>query len=53
VLEPGDVIYELNKTPVVSIAALRGVLDQMKPGSPAVLQIQRGTKLRYVVIDLE
>jgi len=53
VLEPGDVIYEMNKTPVVSIAALRGVLDQMKPGSSAVLQIQRGTKLRYVVIDLE
>jgi serine protease Do len=53
VLEPGDVIYEMNKTPVVSIAALRSVLDQMKPGSSAVLQIQRGTKLRYVVIDLE
>ncbi|HVO97797.1 MAG TPA: trypsin-like peptidase domain-containing protein [Bryobacteraceae bacterium] len=53
VLEPGDVIYELNKTPVVSIAAMRSVLDQMKPGAPAVLQIQRGSKLRYVVIDLE
>lgn len=52
-LEPGDVIYEVNKTPVVSIDALRSVLDQMKPGEPAVLQIQRGTKLRYVVIDLE
>lgn|SRR5487761_2211077 len=52
-LQPGDVIYELNKTPVVSIDALRSVLDQMKPGEPAVLQIQRGTKLRYVVIELE
>lgn len=53
VLEPGDVIYEINKTPVVSVDALRSTLDQMKPGDPAVLQIQRGTKLRYVVIELE
>jgi S1-C subfamily serine protease len=53
VLEPGDVIYEINKTPTVSIAALRAVLDATKPGDTAVLQVQRGTKLRYVAIDLE
>jgi serine protease Do len=53
VLEPGDVIYEINKTPTVSIAALRAVLDTTKPGDTAVLQVQRGTKLRYVAIDLE
>jgi serine protease Do len=53
VLELGDVIYEINKTPVVSIAALRAVLDATKPGETAVLQIQRGTKLKYVAIDLE
>ncbi len=32
VLEPGDVIYEINKTPTVSIAALRAALDAIKPG---------------------
>jgi S1-C subfamily serine protease len=53
VLEPGDVIYEINKTPTVSIAALRAVLDATKPGDTAVLQVQRGTKLRYIAIDLE
>lgn len=52
-LEPGDVIYEINKTPVVSIAALRSVLDTTKPGDTAVLHIQRGTKLKYIAIDLE
>ncbi len=52
-LEPGDVIYEINKTPTVSIDALRAVLDTTKPGDTAVLQIQRGTKLKYVAIDLE
>lgn len=53
VLEPGDVIYEINKTPTVSIAALRAVLDTTKAGDTAVLQIQRGTKLKYIAIDLE
>jgi len=53
VLEPGDVIYEINKTPTVSIAALRSALDSTKPGDTAVLQVQRGTKLRYIAIDLE
>jgi len=53
VLEPGDVIYEINKTPTVSIKALRAVLDAAKPGDTAVLHIQRGTKLKYIAIDLE
>jgi serine protease Do len=53
VLEPGDVIYEVNKTPAVSIAALRAVLDATKAGDTLVLHIQRGTKLKYVAIDLE
>ena len=53
VLEPGDVIYEVNKTPAVSITALRAVLDAAKSGDTLVLHIQRGTKLKYVAIDLE
>jgi serine protease Do len=53
VLEPGDVIYEINKTPTVSIKALKTVLDAAKPGDTAVLHVQRGTKLRYIAIDLE
>jgi serine protease Do len=52
-LEPGDVIYEVNKTPAVSITALRAALDSTKPGDVAVLQVQRGTRLRYIAIDLE
>jgi serine protease Do len=53
VLEPGDVIYEINKTPTVSIKALRSVIDSAKPGETAVLHVQRGTKLKYIAIDLE
>src|SRR5580698_3822594 len=53
VLEPGDVIYEINKTPTVSIKALRSVIDAAKPSDTAVLHVQRGTKLKYIAIDLE
>jgi serine protease Do len=53
VLEPGDVIYDVNKTPAVSIAALRAALDAIKPGDSVVLHIQRGSKLKYIAIDLE
>ncbi len=49
----GDVIYEVNRTPVVSIKALRSVLDALKPGDPAVLQIERDGKLIYITAEFE
>jgi S1-C subfamily serine protease len=52
-LEVGDVIYEINKTPAVTIAALRATLDKLKSGDPVVLQVERRGKLRYVTIELE
>ncbi len=47
-LAAGDVIYEVNRTPVVSIKALRATLDELKPGDPAILQIERNGKLMYI-----
>jgi serine protease Do len=52
-LEVGDVIYEINKTPAVTVAALRATLDKLKSGDPVVLQVERRGKLRYVTIELE
>jgi serine protease Do len=52
-LEPGDVIYEINRTPAVTIKALRAALEAMKSGDDAVLQIERNGKLMYVTIELE
>ena len=46
-------IYELNRTPVVSIKALRDELDALKSGDDAVLQIQRDNKLMYITLELE
>ena len=52
-LEVGDVIYEINRTPSVTVKALRATLDAMKSGDSAVLQIERNSKLMYITIELE
>jgi serine protease Do len=52
-LEQGDVIYEVNRTPIATVKALRNLLDQLKSGDTAVLQIQRGQKLLYLAVELE
>lgn len=46
-------IYEVNRTPVSSVKALRSVLEGMKPGDTAVLQVQRGEKLLYLTLEFE
>ncbi|HLH41396.1 MAG TPA: trypsin-like peptidase domain-containing protein [Bryobacteraceae bacterium] len=51
--EPGDVIYELNGTPVVSVKLLRDVLASKKAGDAVVLQLERDSKLIYLPIELE
>src|SRR5579875_1097668 len=52
-LEIGDVIYDVNRTPVSSVKTLRAILDQLKAGEPAVLQVERNGKLRYLVAEFE
>ncbi len=52
-LAAGDVIYEVNRTPVVSIKALRATLDALKLGDPAILQIERNGKLMYITVEFE
>ena len=46
-------IYSVNGTPVTSLAALRQVLDRLKPNEPMVLQIEREGHLRYLDLELE
>jgi len=52
-LQLGDVIYEVNRTPVATVKALRDKLDAMKSGDTAVIEVQRNGKLMYIVIELE
>ncbi len=52
-LEPGDVIYSVNGTPVTSIDALRHALDGIPAGKPAVLQVERSGRLMFIAIEFE
>lgn len=52
-LQVGDVIYEVNHVPAVSIRAVTSTLAALKPGDPVVIQVERGGGLMYVTIELE
>jgi serine protease Do len=52
-LEPGDVIYAVNTRSIDSLADLRAAIADVKPGRPAVLQIERNGRLMYVGFALE
>ena len=52
-LQPGDVIYEVNRSPVTTVKGLRAELDPIKSGDPAVLQIERNGHLMYIVLEME
>lgn len=52
-LHPGDIIHALNRTPTGSVEQPRSALHRLRPGDPVVLQIERQSKLQYVVFDME
>jgi len=52
-LTAGDVIHGVNGVPVETLEALRTILDQMKPNTPVVLQIEREGKLTFVSFKLD
>ena len=49
----GDVIYEVNQVPAVSIRAVTSTLEALKSGDPVVLEIERGGTLMYVTLELD
>jgi serine protease Do len=52
-LELGDVIYEINHSPTLTVKFLRDRLNAMKPGDSVVLQVEREGKLLYIPLELE
>jgi serine protease Do len=52
-LTTGDVIRTLNGEPMTTLDRLRTTLQNLKTGSPVVLQIQRDDRLLYVAFTLE
>jgi serine protease Do len=52
-LETGDVIYEMNTAPTLSVQGLREALDKMKSGEAVALQVERNGRLMYLALELE
>jgi len=52
-LRTGDVIHAINTAPVNSVESLRTSLNNLKPGDPVVLQVERDGKLQWLAFDLE
>jgi serine protease Do len=52
-LRAGDVIYSLNGTTIASVADLKAASESLKPGTAAVLQIERAGGLMYLAFRME
>src|SRR5580704_11219436 len=52
-LNLGDVIYEVNGTPVSSVDALRAALDKLKENDPLALLVERDGRLMYITMQIE
>jgi serine protease Do len=50
-LQPGDIIYAMNQTPIESLQQLRSALQPMKPGQAVVLQIERDNQMQYIAFE--
>jgi serine protease Do len=51
-LNPGDVIYAVNRLNVASLAELKAAIARYRSGDPVVLQVQREGKLRLVTLEM-
>jgi serine protease Do len=52
-LQPADVIYAVNRRPVNGLEQLRATLDTLKPGTAAVLHLDRRGELMFLAFTVE
>jgi serine protease Do len=52
-LETGDVIHALNGATIISLEVLNAAIQELKPGDPVVLQIERDGSLQYLAFEME
>ena len=52
-LQPGDVIYSVDRAPVATVEALKKKLDEFKAGDEVVMQIERTGRLMFVTVEME
>jgi len=51
-LHPGDVIVEVNGTPVHDAATLRAAASRVKPGTMALVKVRRGKAIQYAAVPV-
>lgn len=52
-LETGDIIHNVNRTPVDSLSSLRAALADIKPHDPVVLQVERAGGFQWLAFDMQ
>jgi serine protease Do len=49
----GDVIHSLNRVPTNSVDSLRSTFNQLKPGEPGALQVERDGKFTFLTFEMD
>ena len=52
-IEPGDVIWAVNRMPIKTLSELRRALDNARAGDAIVLHLERRGELRYLAFEIE
>ena len=52
-LKTGDIIREIDRTPLQTVPQLQTMVRALKPGDAVVLQIERDGKLQYLAFEMD
>jgi serine protease Do len=52
-LASGDVVYAVNRMPIAGLDELRTTLDELKPGDPVVLHLERRGERMFLAFSVE
>jgi serine protease Do len=52
-LKTGDIIREIDRTPLQTVTQLQAIVRAIKPGDPVVLQVERNGKLQYLAFEMD
>ena len=52
-LKTGDIIREIDRTPLQTVTQLQAIVRALKPGDPVVLQVERNGKLQYLAFEMD
>jgi len=52
-LKTGDIIREIDRTPLQTVSQLQAIVRALKPGDAVVLQVERSGKLQYLAFEMD